>query len=40
LGGVELLVGSTVTPEPLTTPTAKARGLSAETRDILGEEVV
>jgi monovalent cation:proton antiporter-2 (CPA2) family protein len=40
LGGAELLVGAKVEPEPLTAPTAKARGLSAETRDILGEEVL
>ena len=40
MGGAELVVGAKVEPEPLVTPTSKARGLSAETRDILGEEVV
>ena len=40
MGGAELVVGARITPEPLSTPTAKARGLSAETRDILGEGVL
>ncbi len=35
--GTELVVGAKITPEPLTSPTAKARALSPETRDILGE---
>lgn len=40
MGGAELVVGAKIAPEPLSTPTAKARGLSAETRDILGEGVL
>jgi voltage-gated potassium channel Kch len=40
LGGADLLVGATVTPEPLVTPTAKARALNAETRDLLGRDTV
>ena len=40
MGGAELVVGARITPEPLSVPTAKARGLSAETRDILGEGVL
>jgi monovalent cation:proton antiporter-2 (CPA2) family protein len=39
MGGADLVVGAKVEPEPLIAPTAKARGLSAETRDLLGEEV-
>ncbi|MGO4523663.1 monovalent cation:proton antiporter-2 (CPA2) family protein [Microvirga sp. 2MCAF35] len=39
MGGAELVVGSKITPEPLTTPTSRARALSPETRDILGEGV-
>jgi voltage-gated potassium channel Kch len=38
LAGADLLVGATVTPEPLVTPTAKARALNAETRDLLGRD--
>jgi voltage-gated potassium channel Kch len=40
MGGAELVVGSKITPEPLTAPTGKARALSPETRDILGEGVI
>jgi monovalent cation:proton antiporter-2 (CPA2) family protein len=40
MGGAELMVGSKITPEPLTTPAGKARALSPETRDILGEGVM
>ena len=36
MAGADLLVGATVEPEPLTPPSAKARALSAETRDLLG----
>ncbi|NIX76685.1 monovalent cation:proton antiporter-2 (CPA2) family protein [Microvirga terricola] len=39
MGGAELVVGAKIEPEPLSAPTGKARGLSAETRDILGEGV-
>ncbi|MGO4573475.1 monovalent cation:proton antiporter-2 (CPA2) family protein [Microvirga sp. 2TAF3] len=39
MGGAELVVGAKITPEPLMTPTSKARGLSAETRDILSEGI-
>jgi monovalent cation:proton antiporter-2 (CPA2) family protein len=35
--GTELVVGAKITPEPLTSPTGKAKALSPETRDILGE---
>ncbi|HEU6442240.1 MAG TPA: monovalent cation:proton antiporter-2 (CPA2) family protein [Microvirga sp.] len=35
--GTELVVGARITPEPLTSPTGKAKALSPETRDILGE---
>ena len=38
MGGADLVVGATVTPQPLVEPTSKARALSSETRDILGEE--
>ncbi|WP_112663284.1 monovalent cation:proton antiporter-2 (CPA2) family protein [Microvirga flavescens] len=37
MGGAELLVGAKIEPEPLVTPSGKARALNAETRDILGE---
>lgn len=37
MGGAELVAGAKIAPEPLVTPAAKARGLTAETRDILGE---
>jgi monovalent cation:proton antiporter-2 (CPA2) family protein len=37
MGGAELVVGAKIAPEPLVPPTGKARGLSAETRDILSE---
>jgi len=39
MGGAELVVGSKIAPEPLTVPTSRARALSPETRDILGEGV-
>jgi voltage-gated potassium channel Kch len=39
MGGAELMVGAKITPQPLEAPAGKARGLSAETRDILGEGV-
>jgi len=39
MGGAELVVGSKIAPEPLTAPAGKARALSSETRDILGEGV-
>jgi monovalent cation:proton antiporter-2 (CPA2) family protein len=39
MGGAELVVGAKITPEPLTVPTGRARALSPETRDILGEGV-
>jgi len=39
MGGAELVVGSRIAPEPLTVPTSRARALSPETRDILGEGV-
>ncbi|WP_210497279.1 monovalent cation:proton antiporter-2 (CPA2) family protein [Microvirga antarctica] len=39
MGGAELIVGAKIAPEPLVTPAGKARGLNAETRDILGEGV-
>jgi voltage-gated potassium channel Kch len=38
LGGADLLVGTNVTPEPLVPPTAKARALNAETRDLLAQD--
>jgi len=37
MGGAELVMGARITPEPLTSPTGKAKALSPETRDILGE---
>lgn len=40
MGGAELVVGAKITPEPLTAPAGKAKALSPETRDILGEEVL
>jgi monovalent cation:proton antiporter-2 (CPA2) family protein len=40
LGGADLLVGTTVAPEPLTAPTVKARALNAETRDLLRQEAM
>jgi voltage-gated potassium channel Kch len=40
MGGAELVMGSKITPEPLTAPAGKARALSPETRDILGEGVI
>ena len=39
MGGAELVVGAKIAPEPLTVPTGRARALSPETRDILGEGV-
>jgi hypothetical protein len=38
MGGADLLHGVRLQPEPLTAPRAKPHGLSAETRDIIGEE--
>jgi monovalent cation:proton antiporter-2 (CPA2) family protein len=38
MGGADLLIGGKVAPEPLIEPTGRARALSSETRDILGEE--
>ena len=38
IGGADLVIGAKVEPEPLVRPTGKARALSVETRDILGEE--
>jgi len=38
--GTELVVGARIAPEPLTSPTGKAKALSPETRDILGEGVL
>jgi voltage-gated potassium channel Kch len=40
MGGAELVVGAKIAPEPLTSPTGKAKALSPETRDILGEGVL
>lgn len=40
MGGAELMVGAKIAPEPLTSPTGKAKALSPETRDILGEGVL
>ena len=40
MGGAELMVGARITPEPLTVPAGRARALSPETRDILGEGVL
>ena len=40
MAGADLVIGGKVEPQPLTEPTGKARALSTETRDILGEEVV
>jgi voltage-gated potassium channel Kch len=40
MGGAELVVGARITPEPLKAPAGKAKALSPETRDILGEEVL
>ncbi|HZH10275.1 MAG TPA: monovalent cation:proton antiporter-2 (CPA2) family protein [Microvirga sp.] len=40
MGGAELVMGAKITPEPLTSPTGKAKALSSETRDILGEGVL
>ncbi|MCB8820359.1 monovalent cation:proton antiporter-2 (CPA2) family protein [Microvirga rosea] len=39
MSGAELVVGAKITPEPLLKPAGKARGLSAETRDILNEGI-
>ena len=38
MGGVDLLHGVRLQPEPLTAPRAKPHGLSPETRDIIGED--
>jgi len=40
MSGIDLLLGTHLQPEPLIAPKARARGLSAETRDIIGEEVI
>lgn len=40
MGGAELVVGAKIAPEPLISPTGKAKALSPETRDILGEGVL
>jgi hypothetical protein len=40
MGGAELVVGAKIAPEPLTLPKRKAKALSPETRDILGEEAL
>lgn len=40
MGGAELVVGAKIAPEPLTSPRSKAKALSPETRDILGEGVL
>lgn len=40
MGGAELVVGAKIAPEPLMEPAGKARALSEETRDILGEGVI
>lgn len=40
MGGAELVVGAKIAPEPLTSPTGKAKALSPATRDILGEGVL
>lgn len=37
MGGAELMAGAKIAPEPLTSPKGKAKALSPETRDILGE---
>jgi monovalent cation:proton antiporter-2 (CPA2) family protein len=37
MGGAELVVGARIAPEPLTAPTGRAKALSPETRDLLGE---
>jgi monovalent cation:proton antiporter-2 (CPA2) family protein len=38
MGGRDLMHNARLTPEPLTAPKVRARGLSAETREILGED--
>jgi monovalent cation:proton antiporter-2 (CPA2) family protein len=38
MGGVDLLHGTRLEPEPLSAPKAKPHGLSPETRDIIGED--
>ncbi|HEX2137377.1 MAG TPA: monovalent cation:proton antiporter-2 (CPA2) family protein [Microvirga sp.] len=38
MSGADLVIGAKVEPEPLVKPAGKARALSLETRDILGEE--
>jgi voltage-gated potassium channel Kch len=38
MGGSDLMHNARLTPEPLTAPKARARGLTPETREILGEE--
>ncbi|HZH51372.1 MAG TPA: monovalent cation:proton antiporter-2 (CPA2) family protein [Microvirga sp.] len=40
MGGAELVVGARIAPEPLMAPAGKARALSEETKDILGEGVL
>jgi monovalent cation:proton antiporter-2 (CPA2) family protein len=39
MSGADLVIGAKVTPEPLVKPASRARALSSQTRDILGEEV-
>lgn len=39
MGGADLVIGAKIAPEPLTVPAGKAKALSPETRDILGEGV-
>jgi voltage-gated potassium channel Kch len=38
MGGVDLLHGTRLEPEPLSAPKARPHGLSPETRDIIGED--
>jgi hypothetical protein len=37
MGGADLLHGARLQPEPLVAPKGRSRGLSPETRDIIGE---
>lgn len=39
MDGAELVVGAKIAPEPLTAPAGRARALSEETKDILGEGI-
>jgi hypothetical protein len=38
LGGVGMLHGARLEPQPLTDPRKRAHGLSEETRDLIGED--